>query len=489
MTQIIWLSFLLCIVLAENGTISLLNLDIDDITWDDCSNGYFSTSFNILDNSNLESILGSSIDVHKRDPENTGRELPGSSARNLEISISSDFSHFDFTDLWKSEHRSNEDSKIETVPITTGNSQLQELPRTDGENMHSSISSDPLHFVDLSHFREINDASTKEFENITDLVTAKNSELFVLQSASITDKKNYECPHVGCTMKTKSHQEYMVHRRTHPKPFIYECKVSGCGRTFTHQSTLVNHQKTHGPKLKCENCGKNFNSKYRLNAHGKRCANVPYDEDYECLHVGCTMKTKNYNEYVAHKKTHPKPFIYECRMPGCGLTFNHPSTFSGHQKTHGLKLQCGSCGKIFKVPGCGLTFNHSSSFYNHQEAHGPKLQCGNCGKIFNSKNNLRSHKKYCTKALHEENYECLHVGCTMKTKNYSEYIAHRKTHPKPFIYECRVPGCGRTFTHPSSFSIHQETHKINVQCENCGKIFIYRNNLSAHRKHCTKAPR
>uniref|UniRef100_A8PE55 Uncharacterized protein n=1 Tax=Brugia malayi TaxID=6279 RepID=A8PE55_BRUMA len=186
MTQIIWLSFLLCTVLAENETISLLNLDIDNITWDDCSNGYFSTSFNILDNSNLESILGSSIDVHKREPENTGRELPGTSARNLEISISSDFSHFDFTDLWKSEHRSNEDSKIETVPITTGNSQLQELPRTDGENMHSSISSDPLHFVDLSHFREINDANTKEFENITDLVTAKNSELFVLQSASIT---------------------------------------------------------------------------------------------------------------------------------------------------------------------------------------------------------------------------------------------------------------------------------------------------------------
>ncbi|VIO90746.1 Zinc finger, C2H2 type family protein [Brugia malayi] len=437
MTQIIWLSFLLCTVLAENETISLLNLDIDDITWDDCSNGYFSTSFNILDNSNLESILGSSIDAHKREPENTGRELPGTSARNLEISISSDFSHFDFTDLWKSEHRSNEDSKIETVPITTGNSQLQELPRTDGENMHSSIS-----------------ANTEKSEIKTDLVTAKNMELFVLQNPTITDKKNYECPHVGCTMKTKSRNEYIAHRRTHPKPFIYECKVPGCGQTFTHQSTLVNHQKTHGPKLKCENCGKNFNSKYRLNAHGKRCANVPYDKNYECHHVGCTMKTKSHNEYIDHKKTHPEPFIYECKVSGCGRTFNHPSTFYSHDKTHGTKLQC-----------------------------------GNCGKIFNSKNNLRSHKKRCTKALHDKNYECHHVGCTMKTKSYSKYIAHRKTHPKPFVYECKVFGCGGTFNNPSTFYSHQETHGPKLQCGNCGKIFNSKNNLRSHKKHCTKAPR
>ncbi|KAK6100941.1 hypothetical protein QQG55_2660 [Brugia pahangi] len=160
MIQLIWFSFLLCIVLAENGTISLLNLDIDDITWDDCSNGYFSTSFNILDNSNLESILGSSIDAHKREPENTGRELSGTPAGKLENSISFDFSHFDFTDLWKSEHKSNEESKIETVPITTENYQLQELSRTDGENMHS-ISPDPLQSIGNTHFRKIEDTNNE----------------------------------------------------------------------------------------------------------------------------------------------------------------------------------------------------------------------------------------------------------------------------------------------------------------------------------------
>ncbi|VDO14332.1 unnamed protein product [Brugia timori] len=165
MTQIIWFSFLLWIASAENGSISLLNLDIDDNIWDDCSNGYFSNSFNILDNSNLESILGSDMDAHN--------SKLGNSADNLQDSISSDFSHLDFTDLEKTKHRSNEDSKIETVPITTGNYQLRELPRTDGKNMNSS-----------------NSINTEKSEIKTDLVTEKNLDLFVLQNPTITGNIN-----------------------------------------------------------------------------------------------------------------------------------------------------------------------------------------------------------------------------------------------------------------------------------------------------------
>uniref|UniRef100_A0AAF5PQT0 C2H2-type domain-containing protein n=1 Tax=Wuchereria bancrofti TaxID=6293 RepID=A0AAF5PQT0_WUCBA len=266
MTQTIWFSFLLCIASAKNGSISLLNLDTDDTTWDDCSNEYFSSNFNILDNTNLESILGSSMDVHNSEPENAGRELPGTSAGNFQDSISFDSSHFDFTDLWKSEHRNSEDSKIETVPITTGNSQLQELPRTDDENIHSSVSSDSLHFLDFTHLRKIEDASTEQPE--IKLISKNKCDNF-------SDKKNYECPHVGCTMKTKSRTEYIVHRKTHPKPFIYECRVPGCGRTFNHQSTFVYHQETHGSKLKCGNCGKIFSSTNNLNFHRKRCTKAP----------------------------------------------------------------------------------------------------------------------------------------------------------------------------------------------------------------------
>uniref|UniRef100_A0A1I8EPI2 C2H2-type domain-containing protein n=1 Tax=Wuchereria bancrofti TaxID=6293 RepID=A0A1I8EPI2_WUCBA len=251
-------------------------------------------------------------------------------------------------------------------------------------------------------------------------------------------------------MKTKNRKEYIAHRKTHPKPFIYGCRVPGCGRTFDCQSTFAYHQETHRPtKLKCEDCGKNFNSKYKLSTHRKRCTKDPNQKNYECPYVGCTMKTKNRMEYISHRKTHPKPFIYECKVPGCGRTFNYKSSLSSHRQTHRAKSEC-----------------------------------RNCGKIFNYESNLKFHKKRCTKAPHEENYECPYVGCTMKTKNYDDHITHRKTHPEPFTYECKVSGCKRTFNQKSTFSFHQRTHKPKLQCENCGKFFSSKIYFNTHKKSC-----
>ncbi|KAK6100412.1 Zinc finger C2H2 type family protein [Brugia pahangi] len=160
------------------------------------------------------------------------------------------------------------------------------------------------------------------------------------------------------------------------------------------------------------------------------------------------MKTKNRKEYITHKKTHPKPFIYEC-----------------------------------KVFGCGQTFDNAASLCTHMQTHRPKLQCRDCGKFFGY-NNLNTHRKSCAKVPHKENYECPYVGCTVKMKNYSEYMAHRKTHPEPFIYECKVSGCKRTFNHKSSFSFHQRTHKPKLQCENCGKFFGSEIYFNTHKKRC-----
>uniref|UniRef100_A0AAF5PQN2 C2H2-type domain-containing protein n=1 Tax=Wuchereria bancrofti TaxID=6293 RepID=A0AAF5PQN2_WUCBA len=208
MTQIIWFSFLLCIASAETSLQLRKGLKISTKTRGNSE----------VVSISLVTAIWSRFWIQATDD-----------------GISFDSSHFDFTDLWKTEHRSR-------------NSQLQELSRTDDENMHSSVSSDPLHFLDFTHLRKIEDASTEQPEIKTDLVTAKNLELFVLQNPTITDKKNYECPHVGCTMKTKSRKEYIAHRKTHPKPFIYERKMPGCGLTFNHPSSFYDRQKTgNGP--------------------------------------------------------------------------------------------------------------------------------------------------------------------------------------------------------------------------------------------------
>uniref|UniRef100_A0AAF5Q626 C2H2-type domain-containing protein n=1 Tax=Wuchereria bancrofti TaxID=6293 RepID=A0AAF5Q626_WUCBA len=161
------------------------------------------------------------------------------------------------------------------------------------------------------------------------------------------------------------------------------------------------------------------------------------------------MITKNYNEYLTHRKTHGQPFIYECR-----------------------------------VPGCGRTFYHESSLRSHKQTHESNPQCKGCGKLFTRRDTLQNHKKRCSTEFRERSYECLYRGCAMITKNYNEYLTHRKTHGQPFIYECKVPGCGRTFHHESSLRSHKQTHESNPQCKGCGKFFTTRNGLRYHKKSC-----
>ncbi|EJW73731.1 zinc finger protein, partial [Wuchereria bancrofti] len=68
-------------------------------------------------------------------------------------------------------------------------------------------------------------------------------------------------------------------------------------------------------------------------------------------------------------------------------------------------------------------------------------------------------------------------------------VAHRKAHGQPFIYECRVPGCGQTFDHKSLFYNHKKMHEPRPRCQYCGKSFSRVTTLKYHNKLCSRAPR
>ncbi|VDN88679.1 unnamed protein product, partial [Brugia pahangi] len=87
----------------------------------------------------------------------------------------------------------------------------------------------------------------------------------------------------------------------------------------------------------------------------------------------------------------------------------------------------------------------------------------------------------------KNDYTCYYPGCTVTTKNFNEHTTHKKTHGQPFIYECKVPDCGRIFDYKSSFYSHRQTHKPRPQCECCGKVFVSKNALSYHKKRCPKS--
>uniref|UniRef100_A0A1I8E9X0 C2H2-type domain-containing protein n=1 Tax=Wuchereria bancrofti TaxID=6293 RepID=A0A1I8E9X0_WUCBA len=270
-----------------------------------------------------------------------------------------------------------------------------ELPRIPGGNLQADISFDSSHFFDFTHLRRNENRSNEDSKNETVLITTGNSQSSVLRDSSIVD---YECLYPACSVKTKYYDEYITHRATHPKPFIYECKEPGCGRIYHCPSSFSTHKEKHKPEIRCKKCDECFSNRAKLRLHKKNCntehlridlitaenlhfdidnfqilitanrtimENFPDEKNHECPYVGCTMKTKSRTEYIAHRKTHPKPFINECKVPGCGQTFNYQSVFS-----------------------------------RHQEKHRPKCQCRNCGNVFIYKNNLKAHEKCCTATSH-----------------------------------------------------------------------------------------
>ncbi|EFO16524.1 zinc finger protein [Loa loa] len=68
---------------------------------------------------------------------------------------------------------------------------------------------------------------------------------------SFSAKRIYICPYPGCTLRTNNFQRYINHRKTHAKPFVYQCKEPNCGQNYSYSRTLGYHKKTkHQPSYK-----------------------------------------------------------------------------------------------------------------------------------------------------------------------------------------------------------------------------------------------
>ncbi|EFO13399.1 hypothetical protein LOAG_15130 [Loa loa] len=64
-------------------------------------------------------------------------------------------------------------------------------------------------------------------------------------------------------------------------------------------------------------------------------------------------------------------------------------------------------------------------------------------------------------------YECPHSDCNATMHGKTEYNEHFQTHPKPFRYQCKHPGCGKEFEKSTTFSKHKKfcQHKSQSQAE------------------------
>ncbi|XP_063290506.1 gastrula zinc finger protein XlCGF26.1-like [Pelobates fuscus] len=245
---------------------------------------------------------------------------------------------------------------------------------------------------------------------------------------------------------------------------LFPC--SDCGRIFTKQSSLINHQRTHSREktYKCSDCGKDFTTKYLLTKHQK---NHTVENPFNCAECGkCFARAAN---LALHKRIHTGEKPFKCS--DCGKCFNKSSNLSSHKKVH-------TEDKPFKCTECGKGFIRREQLSLHVKMHtGEKYNCIECGKCFIQISNLLLHKRIHTG---EKPFKCTECGKCFTQKRH--LVSHLKIHTGKRPFKC--PECGRCFTRSTHLSSHVKIHtgEKPYRCTECGKCFTRSTHLSSHVK-------
>ncbi|XP_052512859.1 zinc finger protein 547-like [Budorcas taxicolor] len=248
-------------------------------------------------------------------------------------------------------------------------------------------------------------------------------------------------------------------------------KCSECGKTFSQEHTIVEHQRVHtGEKpYKCSECGKFFRYSFTLKRHqGVHIGEKPY----ECS--VCKKFFVDSSRLIIHQRVHTRGRRFECSK--CGKFFRYRFTLERHQKAHigERPYECSLCGKLFR---------HNSNHIRHRRNHTGErpYECSVCGRLFSQNSHLIRHQNVHTR---EKSYEC--SKCGKFFMDSSTLIIHQRVHTGENPYECRE--CGKVFRYNSSLIKHRRVHtgERPYECVSCGRGFSQNSHLLRHQEVHTK---
>ena len=333
--------------------------------------------------------------------------------------------------------------------------------------------------------------------------------------SNIKEEKNFECDQCGKRFSTKSYLRYHV-TNSHEK-LRYKCDFKDCELSYNDISEMLEHKKNvhAGEQMAytCEQCGKGYNSRKRLNSH--------FTYTHGKTRFPCKLCSKDFplksllkrHIKIIHegikipKKKHP--------CPQCGKSFS-----IDHLKTHIAAVHEGTLKRVYnynhKCDVCGKGFVSPSKLKMHKDTvHEGKKNwiCSECGKAYAHKTVLKRHVEtvHEGKEVPKETVICPQCGITFLKVSLNHHIntvhegikPHKcdtcgKAYPKQYqlqrhiktIHEGHKPfncdDCGKSFSQSHYLKSHiMAVHEgiRNFKCETCGKLFAQSGQLYTHKSH------
>lgn len=162
----------------------------------------------------------------------------------------------------------------------------------------------------------------------------------VSQSSPGPRNQNYKCKEEGCECSFSSAEAYHQHDlKQHSKKGqkFFKCPYIGCKRTFARRWNRKQHLNLHlhtRPKEEfvCEECGKVFTMRHRLNAHVVVHSN---EKPFRCPMCSKDFKTEEYAS--RHHRRHFEQKKFVCNK--CDKVCTNQGNISQHCKVN-------KCGRI-----------------------------------------------------------------------------------------------------------------------------------------------